>query len=343
MAAEPILELYDVTRRYGTTVAVDRAAFALRPGTVTALLGPSGCGKSTVLRMVAGLEPLDHGTITIDGTTVSTAGRATPPEKRGVGLVFQDNALFPHFDVANNVAFGIRNLSKKERAARVDELLARFHVAHLARAWPHMLSGGEQQRVAIARALARRPALLLLDEPFSGLDGHLRESVRSALVADLRAAGATVLVVTHDAEEAMAIADDLVLMDAGRVLQVGPPDHCYRNPASIAAARLLGEVLVFPAEITRGVAATPIGSIPAPDLPDGLGEAVLRPDAMKIDPTGSDALVQDARFIGHGYRVELELPGQCVAIRVMAQPPPAGSKVGLRADVERARVFAAQT
>ena len=193
MDSEPILTLAGVSRRYGKAVAVDQASLTLKAGRIACLLGPSGCGKSTLLRLIAGLEPVDGGEVRIAGQTVSTPAAMTPPERRGVGLVFQDNALFPHLDVTGNVGFGLSALTAPKRAERVSRLLDQFHIAHLARSFPHMLSGGEQQRVAIARALAREPALLLLDEPFSGLDGHLRETVRAALLGDLRAAGASVL------------------------------------------------------------------------------------------------------------------------------------------------------
>ncbi|NCU12562.1 MAG: ABC transporter ATP-binding protein, partial [Sphingomonadaceae bacterium] len=286
MDSEPILTLAGVSRRYGKAVAVDQASLTLKAGRIACLLGPSGCGKSTLLRMIAGLEPVDGGEVRIAGQTVSTPAAMTPPERRGVGLVFQDNALFPHLDVTGNVGFGLSALTAPERAERVSRLLDQFHIAHLARSFPHMLSGGEQQRVAIARALAREPALLLLDEPFSGLDGHLRETVRAALLGDLRAAGASVLVVTHDPEEAMGIADDLVLMADGRILQTGSPADCYRRPVSPQAARLLGEMILLPGEVRGGAIATALGTLAAPGLPDGPARLGLRPEALRPDAAG---------------------------------------------------------
>lgn len=335
----PILELVQVTRRFGTVTAVDSAGFSLQEGSVTVLLGPSGCGKSTLLRMIAGLEPLDQGRILIAGTEVSSPVGMVVPERRGVGLVFQDNALFPHLDVAGNVAFGLRHVAPGERTSSVTELLERLQVAHLTKAWPHQLSGGEQQRVAIARALAREPALLLLDEPFSGLDSALRETVRETLMADLRAIGATVLVVTHDREEAMTIADQLVLMQQGRILQHGTPGECYREPASVAAARLLGNVVVEAAEIRDGTARSAIGTVPAEGWPDGPAVVVARTEDLELVADGNGAVVGEARFLGLCHRVEVAIGDQRVSLRITGEPPQAGADVGLRVSPSQAMIF----
>lgn len=338
MISEPILTLTGVTRRYGKAVAVDGASLTLAPGRIACLLGPSGCGKSTLLRMIAGLEPVDGGDLRIAGETVSTPAAMTPPEQRGVGLVFQDNALFPHLDVTGNVGFGLSALPPAARAERTRRLLDQFHIAHLARSFPHMLSGGEQQRVAIARALAREPALLLLDEPFSGLDGHLRETVRSALLGDLRAAGASVLVVTHDPEEAMGIADDLVLMAAGRILQTGTPADCYRRPVSAEAARLLGEMILLPGDVRGGTITTALGTMPAPGLPDGPARLGLRPEALRPGGACAAASVLEQRFIGSGWRVTLDLAGTPVTLRL---PEPVDGAVRLGFDPAAASLFPA--
>lgn len=340
MPPEPILEVRHATRRFPGHTAVRGASFTLREGAVTALLGPSGCGKSTLLRAIAGLERIDEGEILIRGQAVSTPTRSVEPERRGVGLVFQDNSLFPHLDVHGNVAFGIKHLAPSIRQSRVIELLARFHIEHLERSWPHMLSGGEQQRVAIARALAREPSLLLLDEPFSGLDGTLRETVRQSLMADLRAAGATVLVVTHDREEAMTIADELVLMDSGAILQVGSPEQCYRHPVSAASARLLGESIVFPATVEAGVAQTPFGPVLASALPDGRAELVVRPDAITPGDNGVVGTVANVRFVGNGFRVDLVVAGCNAAIRVERDPPAVGTEIMLTIAQDAATVHA---
>lgn len=311
----PVLDVRAVSRRYGDREAVREAGFELHAGQVACLLGPSGCGKSTLLRMIAGLEPVDDGELRIDGVTVSEPGGSVPPERRNVGLVFQDFALFPHLDVVGNIGFGLRGLDRAERIARVDALLARFHIEHLATAWPHTLSGGEQQRVAIARALARKPALLLLDEPFSGLDGHLRGQVRRALLTDLRETGTTVLIVTHDPEEAMQVADHLILMSSGRVLQSGPPRDCYAEPRSTAAARLLGDAIVVPADVRAGVVASALGRFDMPGEPDGRAELMVRPESLRLnEPGGVTARISAIRFIGAGCQVELALASESVTL-----------------------------
>lgn len=298
MATSPILTLRDVTRRYGPREVVSRASLALHPGEITCLLGPSGCGKSTILRLIAGLEPVDGGEIALRDEIVSANRILVPPEQRGVGLVFQDNALFPHLTVRDNVGFGVQSLAREPRERLVHDLLARFQVDHLADNWPHTLSGGEQQRVAIARALAREPFLLLLDEPFSGLDGHLRGQIRRSLVADLRAVGATVLIVTHDPDEAMLLADHLILMADGKILQAGRPEDCYDHPVSLVSARLLGEALAFPATVRDAVAATPFGMLPAPGMNDGEAVLIARPKDIVIAAEGMAAQVVSVRRIG---------------------------------------------
>ncbi|MFC3784642.1 iron(III) transport system ATP-binding protein [Sphingopyxis italica] len=326
-SSAPILEVADVARLYPGRAAVEAASLTLAPGRVACLLGPSGCGKSTLLRMIAGLEPVDRGAIRIHGAIMSEPGATTAPEQRGVGLVFQDNALFPHLDVRGNIGFGIQSLGAAARRERVAGLLARLHIDHLADAWPHMLSGGEQQRVAIARALAREPALLLLDEPFSGLDGHLRGAIRDALLADLRAMGTSVMIVTHDPEEAMALADDLILMSNGRILQTGTAEDCYRYPASPAAARLLGEVIVLSGSARNGVAQTVLGAVEVPGAADGPAEILLRPEALSIGPAGAPATVMAVRFVGNGYRIHLESGALAFSIRQQEPPPAPGEHV----------------
>jgi iron(III) transport system ATP-binding protein len=305
MEPGPILSLRDVTRRYGPREVVSQASFTLKPGRITCLLGPSGCGKSTILRLVAGLEPLDEGEIAIRGQAVSAPGLTVPPEQRGVGLVFQDNALFPHLTVRDNVGFGVQSLGKVARQALVEDLLARLDIDHLADKWPHTLSGGEQQRVAIARALAREPVLLLLDEPFSGLDGHLRAQIRRSLLLDLQLVGTTVLVVTHDPDEAMTIADDLILMAEGKILQTGSPADCYDHPASLVAARLLGDALEIPLTVNGEATVSPFGPVPADSICRA-GTLILRPRDLVIATEGMPATVMELRQIGHETRATVE-------------------------------------
>lgn len=337
----PVLRLSGVTRRYGSVTAVEQADLELGEGRIACLLGPSGSGKSSLLRMIAGLEPVDDGAIHVAGTCLSAPGRTVPPERRGVGLVFQDNALFPHLDVAGNVAFGIAHLPAAERRERVARLLEQFHIVHLAAAFPHMLSGGEQQRVAIARALARSPALLLLDEPFSGLDGELRERVREALLSDLRASGATVLIVTHDPQEAMQIADDLILMAGARILQSGAPSDCYRDPVSVTAARLLGEVVAVPGRIADGQIHSVLGTFAAPGLTGGEGVALLRPHHIEVARRGGEERVERVRYAGGTWRVTVDVGGQEVSIDVTGEAPQPGDPITLAVDAAGVRVFPA--
>ena len=337
--ADPVLSVRGAARSYDNRRVVHDASFDLHAGRIACLLGPSGCGKSTLLRMIAGLEPLDEGEILLGGKIVSQQGLITAPEHRSVGLVFQDFALFPHLTAAQNVAFGLSQLKAAERSSRALELLARFHVDHLAGQWPHTLSGGEQQRVAIARALAREPLVLLLDEPFSGLDGHMRATVRQAVVADLRAAGTAVLIVTHDPEEAMLIADDLILMAHGRVLQTGSPRACYRQPVSLEAARLLGEANVLPARIQAHIAHTAFGEVPAPALRDGPGVVMARPEAFRLDPMGTVARIEYQGFGGAYQNITLSAAGIQAQARMTDEPPVTGSEVGIMIDPAQACVY----
>lgn len=328
-----------VSRFYDGRHAVADASLDLQAGRIACLLGPSGCGKSTLLRLIAGLEPVDAGEIHIGGALMSAPGVITPPEARGVGLVFQDFALFPHLSVADNIGFGLKALPAAQRRERVAALLARFHLEALADAWPHTLSGGEQQRVAIARALVRAPSVLLLDEPFSGLDGQLRASVRQSALADLRAAGAAVLIVTHDPEEALLMADDLVLMSAGRILQTGSPEDCYLQPVSLAAARLLGEATDLPASIDKGVAHTAFGSVPAPGMADGAARVMVRSEALCFDPSGAPAEIIAVAFGGSFHSVTLSSNGSIMIVRTVAAPPPVGTKAGVSLNPMRTAVF----
>jgi len=326
------LEARNVRRAYGRAVAVEDASLTLNPGRLTCLLGPSGCGKSTLLRLIAGLEPVDAGEIVAGGQVLSSPGRHVPPERRDVGLVFQDYALFPHLTVADNVGFGLKAPRAERRAAAL-ALLRRVRLEHRADAWPQALSGGEQQRVALVRALARKPAAVLLDEPFSGLDGMLKAEVRDATLAALRAAGAAVLIVTHDAEEALMIADDLALMSEGRILQAGEPRQVYAQPASLAAARLLGEIDTFQATVRGGVADTPFGSLPAPGRPDGPALAAARPEAFRLSDSGTPARVLEARFAGSSVAVTLQSDeARAVARFRPADAPSTGEEVRVTLD-----------
>jgi iron(III) transport system ATP-binding protein len=329
-----------LTKRYGPTLAVDDAGLSLAAGQIACLLGPSGCGKSTLLRLIAGLETPDAGSVRAGERLLSDAARFTPPEQRDIGLVFQDYALFPHLTVERNVAFGLADLPAAERRAKVAAQLERVRMADRAQTYPQALSGGEQQRVALARALAREPRVVLLDEPFSGLDGRLKAEVRAAALSALRASGAAVLVVTHDAEEAMMMADDLALMKHGRILQTGSPRDCYLRPASPEAARLLGDTVELPAMLASGKAATVFGAVPA----EGAGPAILvaRPEAFRVGPEGVEATVTSVHFGGPFVLAHIHAEGQRVIARVPhALAPSVGDTVRIRLEPAFCSVFAA--
>jgi iron(III) transport system ATP-binding protein len=217
------LTVEQLSHAYGSRLVVREVSLSLPPGEVHCLVGPSGCGKTTILRLIAGLETLQGGRIAIGSELLAAPGRGLPPEERRIGLMFQDFALFPHLRVLDNVAFGLRGMSGRERRKRAQELLAQVDMSGHAASFPYMLSGGEQQRVALARALAPRPRLMLLDEPFSSLDATLREQVREDCIAILRASATPVLMVTHDADEAVRVADRIHVMQEGRILQSGSP------------------------------------------------------------------------------------------------------------------------
>ncbi|MFM7344164.1 MAG: ABC transporter ATP-binding protein [Tagaea sp.] len=279
----PGLRLQGISHAFGAKKAVDGVSLAVEPGQLVCLLGPSGCGKTTLLRIAAGLEPLQKGSVALDGCAIAEPGYAIPPEERGVGLVFQDYALFPHLDVTGNVAFGLDKLASAERAARVAETLAQVGMQDYARAWPHELSGGQQQRVALARALAPKPRVVLMDEPFSGLDARLRESIRDDTLHVLKKSGAATLMVTHDPEEAMFMADRIAVMREGRIEQDGPPDEVYAKPASAFVARFFGQVNEVDSVVAGGYAATPFGRVRASGWKEGARVQVLiRPEGLAL-------------------------------------------------------------
>ena len=315
------LEVQALSRSFGGRKVVDDVSLSVAAGQVTCLLGPSGCGKSTTLRMIAGVETPESGRIRIDGREVFAPGVNLPPEARGVGLMFQDFALFPHLTVAGNVAFGL-NCDKAAKAARVGELLEKVNLCGFAGKHPHQLSGGEQQRVALARALAPRPRVMLMDEPFSGLDNRLRDGIRDATLAVLKEEGAAVLLVTHEPDEAMRMADEIALMRAGEIVQRGAPYNIYNAPVDRAAAAFFSDVNVIRG-ISRGaLTETPFGAFLTPGHGEGAAvDIVIRPQHLKIDfdragrgpnPTPMDGtpargMVQRARYLGRESLVEFKM------------------------------------
>ncbi len=339
------LVLDSLRHAYGRIEAVRDVSLSVGKGELVALLGPSGCGKSTVLRLAAGLEPLQAGRIDIDGQTVATPEGGLPPEQRSVGLMFQDFALFPHLSVLDNVAFGLSDLPRGERRDVATALLERLGVAELASSYPHRLSGGEQQRVALARALAPKPKVMLLDEPFSDLDVVLRDQVRETSAAVLHESGTPTLMVTHDPEEAMLMADRVVLMRDGRIVQEGPPDHLYRQPVDAFCAAFLGDVNRFEVLVQGGAVETPLGRFPESGLGEGEMAAVLiRPEALTLDGgDGIAARVQAVHSLGRSARVELAIgDGAGVRARVPWQAlPETGAEVHIAVDAAMVFVFPA--
>jgi len=248
------VDVSNLTKRFGATKAVDDVSFSVAEGEFVALLGPSGSGKTTVLRMLAGLERPDEGRISVHGRPVFGGRREVPAEERDIGMVFQDYALWPHMTVAQNIAFGLRlrRFTRRDRDTRVAEALSLVHLDGLDARFPDQLSGGQQQRVAIARAMATRPRLLLLDEPLSNLDAALREEMRGELVRLLKAQGITAIYVTHDRIEALAMADQIVVMRDGRVAQIGAPEDLYARPATLFIAGFLGAANIVAGAVETG-------------------------------------------------------------------------------------------
>ncbi len=294
-----VLSLSDITHDFGATRAVDSVSLEVRAGEVVCLLGPSGCGKSTLLRIAAGLETLQHGVVALDGRTVATPrGPQLPPEQRNLGLMFQDAALFPHLTVLENVTFGLGHLSQGERRERARSMLANLGLAEHEQSYPHVLSGGQQQRVALARALAPAPGLMLLDEPFSALDARLREQTRDDTLHVLKSSGAGTLMVTHDPEEAMFMADRIALMRDGRILQMGTPAELYCQPTDPFVVRFFGEVNEVEAVVEDGEIRTAFGTVPANGLADGTAvQALIRPEAVRVSPVGEPGRHQRSHVV----------------------------------------------
>jgi iron(III) transport system ATP-binding protein len=342
------LQVQDLSHRYGDRRVVDRVAMAIAPGEVHCLVGPSGCGKTTTLRLIAGLEALQVGRIALNGRILAEPGRSLPPERRRVGLMFQDFALFPHLRVAENVAFGLSGVDRRRRGVRVGELLAAVNMTAYARAYPHTLSGGEQQRVALARALAPNPELMLLDEAFSALDTSLRAQVRDEALALLRESGTPTLLVTHDAEEAIRVGDRIHAMQAGRVVQSGSPSELYARPVSPFVAGFFGPVNRFPGRVARGLVETPVGTAPADGLADGAAvEAIVRPEALHVrsPPRGGGlrARVLVRRDLGPVHLIRLRLAdGSSVKVRQAGQVDAAvGEEVEIELDRRHLFVYPA--
>ncbi|MDX1614128.1 MAG: ABC transporter ATP-binding protein [Candidatus Promineifilaceae bacterium] len=301
-----------LTKRYGDHAVVCDLSLAVLPGEILALLGPSGCGKTTTLRLIAGFERPDEGRIVIDDRVVSEPGRHMPPEARRVGMVFQDYAIFPHLNVAQNIAFGLGRES--DIGAQIESMLALVGLGEVGQQMPHELSGGQQQRVALARALAPQPTVLLLDEPFSNLDSSLRVQVRAEVRDLLKESGATAIFVTHDQEEALFIGDRVALMNEGRLEQIGTPEEVFQRPTTRFVADFMGQTDMLPGITTRAGVQTPLGLLPRLDtLEVGTPvEVVIRPNDVRLalqargvnDQPGQ---ILRQRFVGIAYIYEVQL------------------------------------
>ena len=283
-----VLKLEDLSVSFGPKRAVRDLGFEIEEGELVCLLGPSGCGKTTTLRAIAGLERPERGRIRVAGRVLSDASAVVPPPRRGIGFLFQDIALFPHLTVAQNIAYGMTRAQKAADPGRIEALLARIRMRHLAHSYPHTLSGGEQQRVALVRALAPRPRVVLLDEPFSSLDASLRAGLREETVRILKDAGVTVLMVTHDPEEALLTADRIVLMRDGSMVQSGTPDRLYAAPVDAFTAAFFGAVNRVSGTVSGAEIRTRLGPVANPGFRDGAPvEVLIRPDGLTLAPTGA--------------------------------------------------------
>jgi iron(III) transport system ATP-binding protein len=331
-----VLELSGVTRRYrrGQPPAVDAVSLTVSRGEILALLGPSGSGKSTLLRLIAGFERPDAGSVAIDGRIVAEPGFAVPPERRGVGIVFQDYALFPHLTVEGNVAFGLHALERGRRRERVRSFLELVGLPALARRYPHELSGGQQQLVALARALAPAPAVVLLDEPFSNLDADLRGQMREDVEKILRETETTVVFVTHGQDEAFGIADRVGVLARGRLEQLDTPETIYHRPASPFVAEFVGAATFVPGVVRPGAVVTDVGTFPVDGASVGAEvDVMIRPDDVTFVPAAAgDAVVVHRDFRGTETLYCLLLPGG--RRLYSSQPSWATAVVGDRVRVE---------
>jgi iron(III) transport system ATP-binding protein len=339
----------NVTHRYGHAVAVRDFSLDIAPGEIVCLLGHSGCGKTTLLRLAAGVEEPGEGRILLNGQEASGPSRFLPPEKRHVGLMFQDFALFPHLTNLQNVMFGLKALPRAEAEREARAALARLGLEHYADAYPHMLSGGEQQRVALARAVVPRPSVLLMDEPFSGLDSRLRDDVRDETLHVLRESRVTTVIVTHDPEEALRMGDRVAVMHAGRLVQVDTPEGVYRRAADLFVARFFCELNEIAGMVRGGQAETPLGRFAAPGFPDNTAVVVaIRPQALRLRQPGSSygvpGSVRRRQFLGPVDLVEVVVAGLDAPLkgRVPRDAPGAvNAEIAVDFDTAEVLVFAA--
>ena len=343
--SRPALRTEGVSRRFGSMAALSGVDLTIARGEIVCLVGHSGCGKSTLLRVIAGIETPDEGRVFLDGREVSGPSAFVEPEARNVGFVFQDYALFPHLTAEENILFGLKRLPRAEAREKAQAIIARVGIGHLAGRYPHMLSGGEQQRVALARALAPQPGIVLMDEPFSNLDQGLRDRVRNDTLSLLKALGTTVIMVTHDPEEALSAGDRVVLMRAGQIVQSGTGYDLHDRPVSAYAAEFFGASNKVPGVYRNGVVESAIGRFPRKLAVGDGGHVTLfvRPQAVSLSLEHGDlpARVVQRRFHGEIEQLQLridDLPAP-LEVRTMARLPAGTEAVHISVTADQVLVF----
>ena len=315
------LQFDQVSHRYREDPVLSDVTLSARAGEITCLLGPSGSGKSTLLRLAAGLERLQSGTILLDHEMLAGPGHEPPPERRPIGLVFQDHVLFPHMTVRANVEFGLRAMPSSERRRTAETSMAAVGLAGLAERYPDTLSGGQQQRVAVARALAPMPRAILLDEPFANVDATLRRTLREDARRALRTTGGITLLVTHDPEEALELADHIAILEDGRIVQAGSPSEIWHRPAHKTVAALFGQAQHVRGTLHDGVIATTFGDLPwQANHIDGPVDVVVRPNDVVLSPASQGPRVADVRFLGDRYTVFVEHDGETLRASTTDRP-----------------------
>ncbi len=339
-----IIDVKEISKRYDQTIAVNKCDLQVSAGEILALLGPSGSGKTTLLRLIAGFDKPDEGRIAINDRAVVdiAASLWVPAEDRGVGMVFQDYALFPHLTVSQNVRFGLRNATRAQRQRRVEELLQVTELLPYAERYPHELSGGQQQRVALARALAPRPRVVLLDEPFNGLDPELRPQMRREVAKILRHLGTAAILVTHDQEEALGMADQVAVIRNGELQQVGTPEDIYYCPTTPFVAGFVGHADFVPGVSSGKQIDTEIGAFPCPPhIPAGAVKVMIRHEAVSAKPGGIPTTVEEREFLGGEILYRLRLPSGA-SIHLEQRKPvhwPVGHRVAIEVHLPNVVAF----
>ena len=334
-----------VTRKFSQFPAVHDFNLTIEPGEIICLLGPSGCGKSTLLRLAAGIDQPTEGQILLNDKELSGPNSFIPPEKRNIGLMFQDFALFPHLTILNNVAFGLKALGRSEAEKEAKSALDRVGLLEYAQEYPHILSGGQQQRVALARAIAPRPSVLLMDEPFSGLDSRLRESMRTETLAILNETRATCIIVTHQSEEAMRMGDRIAVMKSGHLVQAGTAEELYSQPKDVFIASMFSEINEIACKVNKGKLQTPIGDFPTENINDGEKVVLcVRQNSVNLvqNENGVTGRVLKQKFLGDKILLDVGVKGLDVPLLVQvkrSQIPEINSVISVKVDPKSVLIF----